>query len=187
MGVQSIATDRTALRLQLLGRVQGYGVRPAVARLAEQVGLAGSVRNTLEGLEIEIEGLADDVALFQSLLLAVLPAGCDVREQIVAPIPDSGRDRFLIACEVSDGALATLIPPDTAVCSECLAESRSCENRRSGYALISCAACGPRYTVIRSMPYERGDTSLSRFPPCPACAAEYATPADRRIHAQTIA
>jgi len=187
MGVQSITPERTALRLQLRGRVQGLGVRPAVARLAQQFELAGSVRNTLQGLEIEIEGTTGDLALFQAQLLGELPHGSEVREHLVAAIPASGRDEFVIAQETADGPLATLVPPDVAICAECVAESRSRDDRRLGYALISCAACGPRYSILRSMPYERRDTSLAEFPLCPACDDEYASPANRRFHAQTTA
>ncbi|MBL8851290.1 MAG: carbamoyltransferase HypF [Planctomycetaceae bacterium] len=187
MSAPSLASERTALRLQLVGRVQGLGVRPAVARLAQRLELAGSVRNTLQGLEIEIEGAEAEVAMFQARLLAALPNGCSVREHSAELIPVQDRIGFVIERDDSIRPLTTCVPPDMAVCSECLAESRSPSDRRAGYALISCAACGPRYSVIRTMPYERGDTSLAEFPPCPVCTEEYSSPEDRRFHAQTIA
>ncbi|MFO1094394.1 MAG: carbamoyltransferase HypF, partial [Planctomycetaceae bacterium] len=187
MAVHIAAPDRTALRLQLAGRVQGLGVRPAIARLAQRLDLTGSVRNTLRGLEIEIEGSPEDVASFPVQLPAALPAGCVVCEQRAAPIPVAARAVFEIERDNADGPLTTLVPPDTSLCSECLAESQDRADRRFGYPLISCAACGPRYSVIRRMPYEREDTSLAEFPLCDGCADEYTSPDDHRFHAQTTA
>lgn len=187
MAVHIAAPDRTALRLQLAGRVQGLGVRPAIARLAQRLDLTGSVRNTMRGLEIEIEGSPEDVASFPVQLPAALPAGCVVREQRAAPIPVAARAVFEIERDNADGPLTTLVPPDTSLCSECLAESQDRADRRFGYPLISCAACGPRYSVIRRMPYEREDTSLAEFPLCDGCADEYTSPDDHRFHAQTTA
>lgn len=180
-------TVRTALRLQLQGRVQGLGVRPAVARLAHRLGLAGTVRNTLQGLEIEIAGAGDDAALFQAQLLDSLPAGCTVRDVRVVTLPAGEHTRFEIARDDTDGPLATPVPPETAVCGACLAESRDPDDRRHGYLLISCAQCGPRYSLIRQMPYERDETSLADFPLCHHCESEYTSPDDRRYHAQTTA
>ena len=99
----------------------------------------------------------------------------------------TGRTLFDIERDAADGPLATRVPPDTAVCRECLGESRDEDDRRDGYSLISCAVCGPRYSLIRSMPFERDETSLSGFGMCAACQAEYTTPAVRRFHAQTTA
>lgn len=181
------APPQTALRVHLAGRVQGLGVRPAVARLAQELGLSGSVRNSLDGVEIAIQGAPQAVEAFQSRLASVLPAACQVHRRDVRSIPLLSRAGFSIEREPADGPLAVVVPPDTAVCAECLTESRDPQNRRSGYALISCAACGPRYSVLRRMPYEREDTTLSAFPLCPPCHREYTAPEDRRFHAQTTA
>ena len=187
MSVALSTPDRVAIRLQLQGRVQGLGVRPAVARLAQQLDLTGSVRNTLGGLEIEIEGPSECVAEFQAVLDAALPVGCNVLSRSESAIPPTDRSDFEIVSDTSDGPLTTLVPPDTATCAECLAEANDAADRRSDYALISCAACGPPYSVIRRMPYERGDSTLAVFPLCAACDDEYTSPADRRFHAQTTA
>ena len=178
---------RVAMRLTLQGRVQGLGVRPAVARLAGDLGLAGTVRNTLHGLEIEIEGEPDGVAAFQSQLPAAVPAGCDVRSLESELLLPAARRRFTIERDDGNGPLLAQVPLDTAVCTQCLAEASDPTNGRFGYPLISCAACGPRYSVIRRMPYERADTTLADFPLCAPCRAEYTAPADRRFHAQSTA
>jgi hydrogenase maturation protein HypF len=187
MAVTQAAPPRVAMRLHLQGRVQGLGVRPAVARLANRLGLAGSVRNTLHGLEIEIEGEPPDVAAFQSQLSAALPRACEIRGRHSELMPESSRDRFTIERDQSDGPLLAQVPSDAAVCDQCLSEANDASDRRFGYPLISCAACGPRYSVIRRMPYERSDTTLADFPLCAPCRAEYTAPADRRFHAQTTA
>ncbi len=187
MAVTQAALPRVAMRLHLQGRVQGLGVRPAVARLADKLGLAGSVRNTLHGLEIEIEGEPPDVAAFQSQLSIALPQACEIRGRDSELMPASSRDRFTIERDEGDGPLLTQVPPDAAVCDQCLSEANDPGDRRFGYPLISCAACGPRYSVIRRMPYERSDTTLADFPLCAPCRAEYTSPADRRFHAQTTA
>lgn len=181
------ASPPMAVRVHLAGRVQGLGIRPAVARLARELGLSGSVRNSLGGVEIDLQGEAQAVEAFQSRLASVLPAACQVHRREAKPIPLLARRGFSIEREPADGPLATVLPPDTAVCAECLAESRDPRNRRAGYALISCAACGPRYSVIHRMPYEREETTLAAFPLCPPCHREYTAPEDRRFHAQTTA
>jgi hydrogenase maturation protein HypF len=178
---------RVAVRLALSGRIQGLGVRPAVARLAAELGLAGRVRNTLHGLEIELEGASADVAAFQAQLRGALPAACVVRSTDSASIDPAMRPDFTIERDDREGALQVQVPPDTAVCPECLNEAGTPADRRHGYRLISCAACGPRYSLIRRMPYERAETTLAAFPLCADCAAEYCSAADRRFHAQTTA
>jgi hydrogenase maturation protein HypF len=175
------------MRVHLAGRVQGLGVRPAVARLARELGLAGSVRNSIRGLEIDIQGQTQAVEEFQARLASALPAACQVFQREVQFLEPMAVRGFSIEREPADGALAAVVPPDTALCADCLEESRDPRNRRGGYALISCAACGPRYSVIRHMPYERDDTTLAEFPLCCSCRREYTTPEDRRFHAQTTA
>ncbi len=181
------APPEVTLRVHLSGRVQGLGVRPAVARLARNLGLAGSVRNSMGGVEIDIQGQAHAVAEFQARLASALPTACQVFRWETHPIPSLPQGEFLIERDAVEGPLSAVVPLDTAVCRECLAENRDPRNRRGGYALISCAACGPRYSVLRRMPYERDHTTLAEFPLCPACRGEYTAPEDRRFHAQTTA
>lgn len=181
----SDAPLRIAHRIQLLGKVQGLGVRPAIARLATDLGLAGGVRNTSQGLEIDIEGPAEVVADFEGKLPSVLPSACVLQSCLTTPARYAERIGFDIDHGVSGGRLGTPVPTDIATCPACLAEARDPAQRRSGYPLISCTACGPRYSLIRRMPYERRDTALAEFQLCGACDAEYASPSDRRFHAQT--
>lgn len=187
MSTVTINPTCVAVRLTLHGRVQGLGVRPAVARLADECGLAGCVRNTLQGLQIELEGALEDVSRFREALPSALPEATRVARIESQTVMPEGRAAFRIVQDDADGPLGTPLPLDTAVCSECLAEAADARDRRAGYALISCAACGPRYTVIRSMPYERTATTLNGFPLCQLCEREYGSPADRRFHAQTTA
>ncbi|WP_366522971.1 acylphosphatase, partial [Desulfovibrio sp.] len=170
------------------GQVQGVGFRPFVWRLAREEGLTGSVRNTADGVRIEAQGAPRAVATFGRRLRAELPplarlTGVDEAE--LAPMPGEAEFRIL----QSEGAAAhtVLVSPDVAVCPDCLADMRDPANRRFGYAFTNCTNCGPRFTITRSIPYDRAVTSMACFPLCPDCAAEYGNPADRRFHAQPIA
>jgi hydrogenase maturation protein HypF len=174
-------------RLTIGGRVQGLGVRPAIYRLATELGLAGTVRNTSRGVEIEIEGIADDLTQFERLLPRALPAAAIVTRFLTEPIPPIGSDGFTILKEPVVGPLAASVPEDLAVCPECSREIFAVGNRRQGYPFTSCTLCGPRYTVIRAMPYERDDTAMEQFPMCVDCRREYERPGDRRFHAETTA
>ena len=170
------------------GQVQGVGFRPFVWRLAREAGLTGSVRNTADGVRIEVQGRPEAVAAFGRRLRAELPPLArltGVTEAELAPVPLEAEFRIL----ESEGAAAhsVLVSPDVAVCEDCLADMRDPANRRFGYAFTNCTNCGPRFTITRSIPYDRAVTSMACFPLCPACAAEYRDPADRRFHAQPIA
>lgn len=172
-----------ARRIELTGRVQGVGLRPRVARLAAECGLSGQVRNTSAGVEIEVEGSLEAVERIVERL--VLDPALQLRE--VSPCESRGRLDFTIVPSESAGSLAAPIPPDVATCSECLRETADAHDRRYGYVFVSCTACGPRYSIVETMPYDRSATSMARFPLCAACAREYALPSDRRFHAQTTA
>lgn len=170
------------------GQVQGVGFRPFVWRLANESGLTGSVRNTTDGVRIEVQGTPKAVADFGRRLREELPPlarlmGLD--EAKLAPVRDETEFRIL----ESEGRAShsVLVSPDVAVCADCLAEMRDPANRRFGYVFTNCTNCGPRFTITRSIPYDRAVTSMACFPLCPACAAEYTDPADRRFHAQPIA
>ncbi|MEX0679495.1 MAG: carbamoyltransferase HypF [Pirellulales bacterium] len=175
----------TALRILLRGRVQGLGVRPAIARLAQESELVGSVGNSSDGVTIHVEGPAAAVASFQQQLAGRLPAGARVESRADQPAASIGATAFRIESSTSDGPLVARVPPDVAVCRRCLADVTAVDNRRHGYAFTTCAECGPRYSLIDSMPYDRAATAMKHFVPCSRCAREYIGPADRRFHSQT--
>ena len=181
------SSDVAARRLILAGGVQGLGVRPAIFRLASELGLSGSVRNSPRGVEIEIEGPRRRLDAFQQSLPCALPRAASLSQMASSPISPQGRAAFSIVSEPSDGPLVTRVPEDRAVCPECLREIGQPGERRRGYPFTSCTLCGPRYTVIRAMPFERDDTALDQFPLCEDCRHEFRTPRDRRFHAQTMA
>ena len=171
----------------LQGQVQGLGIRPVLCRLANSLGLGGRVQNTARGVEIHLEGTEAALAEFLQRLPEQLPAASRLKQMLVVPCQPHGVQSFTIQHEPSDGPLAAGVPPDYVVCPACLSEVRDRSNRRHGYPFTSCTLCGPRYTIIAAMPYERVDTSMSVFPLCDPCRREYDRPADRRCHAQTNA
>lgn len=190
----SAVTDRSDLaavarwQLTIRGQVQGVGFRPAVYRLARRFGLAGSVANTSDGVLIELQGSVERLESFLASLPAALPplARIDDLRQAVVPARDEDRDFRIAASERGRSARAS-IAVDTAVCTDCLSEMRDRSDRRFGYGLINCTNCGPRYSIIRKVPYDRPHTTMSGFGMCRACEAEYTAADDRRFHAQPIA
>ena len=180
-------TERVALRLILQGRVQGLGVRPTIVHLAQSFGVVGIVTNTNRGVEIEIEGTAEAVSLFANNLPVALPNGTRIDHLEREEIAPSGRVEFTILQQSTQKPPAAQLPPDMAVCDECLRDIVNKSERRYGYPFTSCTACGPRYTMIREMPYERPETTMGLFPLCESCSKEYTTPGDRRFHAQSTA
>lgn len=175
-----------AEEIVLRGRLQGMGVRPAIFRLATELGVVGLVRNTPQGITIHLEGTPTQTCLFRNQLLKCLPEEAHVIGQQCCEASPVGYQHFEISREDSREAIVTTVPLDAAVCPECLEEVRRPGNRRYRYPFNSCARCGPRYTIIRQMPFERADTAMAEFPMCSRCDAEYRSPADRRFHAQTI-
>lgn len=176
---------RAARRLTVTGFVQGLGVRPSVARLALECGVAGSVSNRLSGIQIEIEGPPSQIDQFQELLPRRLPAAARIDAIETTAIPVAGRPAFVIEEAAATGIVATQVPRDLAACPECLQETGRASDRRYRYPFTSCTNCGPRYSIVDTMPFERSRSAMARFPLCPACRAEYTDPADRRFHAQT--
>ncbi|MBK7326948.1 MAG: carbamoyltransferase HypF [Propionivibrio sp.] len=176
-----------ACRIRVTGIVQGVGFRPFVWHLAQELELNGWVRNDSEGVEIAAEGAQAQVdALLQRLRSEAPPLARVDAVNAVDAVPN-GLAGFAIA-ESAGRELSTTrtaIGPDVAVCADCLAELFDPPGRRWRHAFITCTHCGPRYTVTRTLPYDRPQTSLAPFPLCPACAIEYGTPADRRFHAET--
>ena len=172
----------SARLVRVRGLVQGVGFRPAVWRLARELGLDGWVRNDGGGVTIAVDG--EKVAEFIARLPHELPplARLDALEvEACGALPAGG---FAIL-DSAGGAVATAIGPDAAPCPDCIADLCDPAGRRWRYALTTCTHCGPRYTVSRGVPYDRARTSLAPFPLCPPCAAEYGNPADRRFHAET--
>lgn len=168
-----------------MGLVQGLGVRPAVARLAERWNLTGIVANRLEGVEIVIEGPADRIALFESELLESMPSKAEVAGMECETVAVTGKHQFQIVERPAQGAVGAEVPRDLAVCPDCLREVQTRSDRRHGYSFTSCTCCGPRYSIIDRMPFERSLTSMAGFHQCPHCRNEYEALGDRRFHSQT--
>lgn len=175
------------VRLDITGVVQGVGFRPAVARIAAEHGLAGWVRNDAGSVHCEFEGPAADVDAAVAALRRRPPPMARIDTVARTVLDLQGEAGFAIVHSGSADAGRTLVPPDIPVCADCLREMRDPADRRYRHPFITCTNCGPRYTVITDLPYDRPATTMAGFPMCAACAAEYADPADRRYHAQTIA
>ena len=166
------------------GTVQGVGFRPFVYRLATALRLSGFVENTPAGVVIEIEGDAVALSAFEQRLVAERPAlvsVLDVRSSQVEVICDA---EFEIRASNASGGKSTLVLPDVATCDACLSDVLDPENRRYRYPFTNCTHCGPRFSIIESLPYDRCNTSMKRFAMCTDCRAEYEDPGDRRFHAQ---
>jgi hydrogenase maturation protein HypF len=175
------------LSLKLQGVVQGVGFRPHVVRLAEALGLRGSVANSSSGVQLELEGSRQALEAFSAQLLRNPPAQARIdHHQLGWSTARSGQEGVQILPSQTHGAPTALPSPDLALCRDCLRELEDPSNRRHGYPFISCTHCGPRYSVLERLPFEREHTSFQAFPPCAICAREYGEPADRRFHAQTI-
>ncbi len=180
------ATAPHRLRIAITGAVQGVGFRPFVYRLAREAGLSGSVCNNGAGVLIEAEGGASALAHFLDRLAAEAPANAVVTDRQVVPLQTCLTQDFTVTPSAADGPCSAVVMADLATCSDCLRELRDPDDRRHRYPFITCVACGPRYSVISALPYDRARTTLNRFPLCPACAAEYADPGSRRFHAESI-
>lgn len=179
--------EQTAWCGVLRGGVQGVGLRPAIARAAQLQELAGFVENSTSGVVVHIEGRADQVAAFLSTLPQALPEGAQLESVAGRQVAPLGATQFEIRPSVNLGAMATRVPLDRRVCESCLTDVLEGDARRREYAFVSCTACGPRYSILNAMPYDRADTTMGRFPLCVDCEREYASPTDRRFHAQTNA
>ncbi|MBM4179985.1 MAG: carbamoyltransferase HypF [Betaproteobacteria bacterium] len=174
-------------RLRITGIVQGVGFRPYVWHLANELNLAGWVRNDAAGVEVLVEGEPEPIEAFTRRLPLEIPPLAQVRDMTWRDGPATGEHTDFTITESGAGRAATLIGPDTATCPDCLAELFDPADRRWRYAFINCTHCGPRYTLTRGLPYDRAQTSMAAFPLCPDCAGEYRNPADRRFHAEPTA
>ena len=171
-------------RIDVSGIVQGVGFRPYVYRLALDLGLAGCIANTTAGVTIEVEGPEPAVDTFLQRLPQELPRLAHLVGLEVRDLPcDHNRQFRILPSKVGEEHRA-LISPDVAVCDDCRRELFDPADRRYRYPFINCTNCGPRFTIVREIPYDRPRTSMAVFPMCPACQREYDDPGDRRFHAQ---
>lgn len=175
------------LRILIEGRVQGVGFRPFVYRLAIRLSLSGHVRNTHAGVELELEGPPGKLEEALECLQLELPQGAELHRLHWRQIRAHGDVGFRVLGSDPTSPGHAPIPLDLATCRACVEEVLNPDNRRYRYAFTSCAACGPRYTILTAMPYDRANTTMLDFPMCGACQEEYDNPLDRRFHAQPIA
>ncbi len=178
-------TDSPALRLHVRGVVQGVGFRPFVHRLASRHALAGWVRNRENGVEIVVAGAPESLDAFVRDLRAEAPPLADIAEIEAAPGDVYGATSFTIVSSAESTHDRQAVAPDVTTCDACVRELNDPADRRYRYPFITCTDCGPRYTVIERMPYDRERTSMRAFTQCDACGREYATPGDRRHHSET--
>lgn len=177
------------VHIHVTGIVQGVGMRPFVYREAMAHGICGWVLNAGDGVHIEAHALAGALDAFVAALSEHAPAAALVERVDIADLEPGGwsaadEQGFRIVASQDQTAHTTLVSPDIATCDDCLRELFDPADRRYHYPFINCTNCGPRFTIIRSLPYDRAATSMNCFPMCPECAAEYADPLDRRFHAQ---
>jgi hydrogenase maturation protein HypF len=170
--------------IEVSGIVQGVGFRPYVYRLATSRGLKGTICNTSAGVTIEIQGRPEHVTDFVERLPLEAPPLARVIEIESRELPCNGDEEFRIIHSDASETVRTLISPDVAICPDCLREMFDRFDRRYRYPFINCTNCGPRFTIVRDIPYDRPFTSMADFPMCPRCQAEYDDPLNRRFHAQ---
>ncbi|HET6352193.1 MAG TPA: carbamoyltransferase HypF [Coriobacteriia bacterium] len=175
---------KTALQLHVTGIVQGVGFRPFVYNLAVELGLHGWVLNSSDGVHCVVEGDPQVVASFPQLLEERAPAMSVIEHVIAEEVETEDFTGFEIRESKAEAGAMTLVSPDIATCPECAAELFDESDRRHRYPFINCTNCGPRFTIIDDVPYDRPMTTMRDFPMCETCAAEYADPSDRRFHAQ---
>jgi hydrogenase maturation protein HypF len=175
----------TRIHIFLTGILQGIGCRPTIYRQAAGLGLVGFVRNTSDGVHIEIEGNPQACEHFISRLYHIVPFPGKINSLSSTEIPVLGENNFVIQTSLHGTRSATPIPPDVSVCRECLSELFDPNNPRYLYPFITCTLCGPRFTVVRGFPYDRERTSMADFQMCKRCSEEYAAPLNRRFHSQT--
>jgi len=169
------------------GTVQGVGFRPFVFRLAGELGLAGSVRNTAAGVVIELEGERARVDEFARRLEAEAPPLARIASVASREVEPVGEVGFRIIESEAAARPTALIPPDVALCADCAREIADPTDRRHAYPFTNCTNCGPRFTIVRGIPYDRAQTTMAAFEMCEECAREYGDPGDRRFHAEPVA
>jgi hydrogenase maturation protein HypF len=184
-GVDERAVE--ARRWHLTGRVQGVGFRPFVYRLACQYHLAGWVCNHGGELDIHVESSPTNLNLFRSALGSNLPPGAVIAKAVEVEVLPEAFARFSIRPSRGSSSKAVYPPPDLSICNECVLELNDEQARRYRYPFVNCAQCGPRFSLLQSMPYDRDNTTMSEFQLCHDCLGEYANPFNRRHHAQPLA
>jgi hydrogenase maturation protein HypF len=184
-------TDKTstlcAVRIRITGVVQGVGFRPFVYRLAQQNGIAGWVCNGEDGVDVFAEAGNEDLTRFVDAVRGHPPQAAHVASFDVTLVPATGLEAFEIRHSTGGNAPTVRISPDLAVCDDCLRELFDPADRRFGYPYINCTNCGPRYSIVYGLPYDRPRTVMRDWPLCDECRREYEDPADRRFHAQPVA
>ncbi|MHC4487792.1 MAG: carbamoyltransferase HypF [Planctomycetota bacterium] len=173
-----------AYQLKITGTVQGIGFRPFVYRLAQHCNVKGYVSNTAGSVLIHIEGSEADLGKFRNLLIKEVPPGADIVDFQMNEVEPGGFRNFCIEKSVPAGVTLISIPSDLSTCDECTRELFDPEDRRYLYPFINCTACGPRFSIVCKLPYDRVNTSMDRFPLCDDCRQEYEDPIDRRYHAE---
>ncbi|MBV9722163.1 MAG: carbamoyltransferase HypF, partial [Mycobacterium sp.] len=184
-----LRSDDVRQRFTVAGVVQGVGFRPFVHRIATELGLAGFVGNDSGAVFIEVQGPLARLAEFGRRLQADAPPLACISAVSIADVEAnsfSSKGFSIVDSHTAPGA-TTPIPPDIAVCDDCVEELFNPQDRRYRHPFITCTNCGPRFTIIRALPYDRPATTMSAFPMCKRCTTEYHDPADRRFHAQPIA
>ncbi len=176
--------NRRRVAIKVNGIVQGVGFRPFIYKLAQRLSLTGFVTNSGDGVEIEIEGAPDNIEKFLHSLEHEAPPLSDIAGISAEPASPQNSDAFRIIPSKSEDENRTLISPDVSVCDDCLKELFDRSDRRYHYPFINCTNCGPRFTIIRQVPYDRPYTSMADFRMCPQCQGEYDDPLNRRFHAQ---
>ncbi len=174
-------------RITVKGIVQGVGFRPFVFRLAEAYGLKGTVLNESHGVLIEAEGPEGAVRVFTEEIQRRPPQLARISSLTYEVLPPCGYTSFVIATSEAGEEKEALVPPDVALCADCARETFNPADRHYHYPFTNCTNCGPRFTIVRDLPYDRTKTSMATFPMCPECAREYHDPRDRRFHAQPVA
>ncbi len=178
------------VKMTVTGIVQGVGYRPFVARLAREMGISGTVMNCAGMVLISASGSKEAIDSFVHRLVAFQPPGADVQHVYVQELREQVFDAFHILSSQTEAGRGPsdlpIIPPDLPMCADCLRELRDPQNRRYRYPFISCVACGPRYSIMETLPYDRNTTVMEDFQMCPECGREYREPDNRRCHAQTI-
>ncbi len=181
-GVRLLGSRRAKALVK--GIVQGVGFRPFIYHLASRYSLTGYVANTSQGVDLEVEGREDSLTSFLSAITSAPPPLAYISDLSWAYVAPRNERGFVIRASESTAERSVIISPDMCVCEDCLAEMRNPRDRRYRYPFINCTNCGPRYTIVKDIPYDRDFTTMREFLMCPACLEEYNNPLDRRFHAQ---
>ena len=184
---ERLAPVRGRTKIIVRGAVQGVGFRPFVYRLATELALSGWVSNSAQGVFLEVEGSPNELAEFARRLKTEKPARAIIQSCEISQLDALGYNTFAIRESTETGGKSALILPDIAPCGDCLRELFDPQDRRFGYPFINCTNCGPRFSIIEALPYDRAQTTMKKFALCAECAQEYGDPHDRRFHAEPIA